>query len=400
MEMEGTESLSCSDRHRILLLLVALCVSGFHYAIGGRDRITEARLFEKPSSLPYNPENNDTQVVLKKEIKAPRGTVYVCGYGKAFVNGSNDDILWRKVFPEYHFNVANFSANMNSTEHDIYLSDGGSFAPLCQHIFSNRKQYMRWMNSCNGKILITNPRIGSWQEGGYVDERIYQIGYRDDSPQSIRVRFMQKMILTFDESTRNKLFDPFQKPVSSKERFMIYANSNCVQYRETALAYFTDLGVVDIAGACNGSKSPRRQPNSINVAPAPDHVRDASWRENSKVMGTYRFCIAMENRYADGYISEKILNAFLGGCLPIYYGDRGVFDIFNKDAFVYYDIHNPQEALDRVRYLDSNRAAYDEVMAQPILARGNLTVEDYFSLSDDIGGGTLKRRIHTMMGLT
>ena len=32
----------------------------------------------------------------------------------------------------------------------------------------------------------------------------------------------------------------------------------------------------------------------------------------------------MENTYKKGYISEKILNAFIGGTVPIYYGHEDV----------------------------------------------------------------------------
>jgi Glycosyltransferase family 10 (fucosyltransferase) C-term len=207
------------------------------------------------------------------------------------------------------------------------------------------------------------------------------------------------MILSLDEASRKKLFDHRHKPKSSAYRFMVYTNSHCVQFRETAMSYFSDIGAIDVGGSCNGSTSQIRQPNAANVVVAPDHVRSTHWRENFKGMNMYRYCLVLENRYADGYISEKILNAFLGGCVPIYYGDRGVYDIFNKNAFIYYDIDNPSAALNRVRQLEANTTAYEEILAQPILAHGNRTIEQYFSLSDDIGNGVLKRRIHEMMGL-
>ena len=30
----------------------------------------------------------------------------------------------------------------------------------------------------------------------------------------------------------------------------------------------------------------------------------------------FRFCFVLENRRHEGYITEKIINAFLGGCIP------------------------------------------------------------------------------------
>ena len=42
----------------------------------------------------------------------------------------------------------------------------------------------------------------------------------------------------------------------------------------------------------------------------------------------------MENTISEGYVTEKILNAFLAGSIPIYYGDKLAKEIFNPDSFV------------------------------------------------------------------
>ena len=49
----------------------------------------------------------------------------------------------------------------------------------------------------------------------------------------------------------------------------------------------------------------------------------------------YYFVLAMENSDKEGYVTEKILNAFYSGAIPIFYGDRSVLEYFNKDAFIY-----------------------------------------------------------------
>jgi alpha(1,3/1,4) fucosyltransferase len=69
----------------------------------------------------------------------------------------------------------------------------------------------------------------------------------------------------------------------------------------------------------------------------------------------------MENTNQAGYVTEKILDAFIGGAVPIYWGASDVFDIFNRDAFIYFDPENPNEALNRVKYLESNLTAYMEI---------------------------------------
>lgn len=49
-------------------------------------------------------------------------------------------------------------------------------------------------------------------------------------------------------------------------------------------------------------------------------------------------------------------------------------------------------------YLEKNATAYSEMLSQPTLADGNNTLEEFFSLSDDVGGGKLKRKILDMIG--
>ncbi len=110
----------------------------------------------------------------------------------------------------------------------------------------------------------------------------------------------------------------------------------------------------------------------------------------------------MKNKRANGYITEKILNAFLAGCIPIYYGTTEIFDIFNKKAFIWYDIHSPERAraaLNRIAYLEENRTAYDEVLKEPNLADGEETIRKYFSFNDELGNGDIKWFIREMLGV-
>jgi len=115
---------------------------------------------------------------------------------------------------------------------------------------------------------------------------------------------------------------------------------------------------------------------------------ESDWAFNKDLYTGYRIVLVMENSY-----TEKIVNAFLGGSVPIWYGTREIFKIFNRKAFVFYDPHTPQEALNRIAHLGANRTAYDKVLSEPILANGSQTVRDYFSFQDAVGGGVLKWKI-------
>jgi hypothetical protein len=40
----------------------------------------------------------------------------------------------------------------------------------------------------------------------------------------------------------------------------------------------------------------------------------------ARVLVNYRFCVVVENTHAPGYFSEKLLDCFLTGCIPVFYG--------------------------------------------------------------------------------
>ncbi|CAE8650562.1 unnamed protein product, partial [Polarella glacialis] len=57
--------------------------------------------------------------------------------------------------------------------------------------------------------------------------------------------------------------------------------------------------------------------------------------EAVELLQPYRFALVFENKLVPGYVTEKIVNAFLAGSIPIYWGSRAVLDLFNPEAFVY-----------------------------------------------------------------
>ncbi|KAH7459731.1 putative fucosyltransferase R654 [Phytophthora ramorum] len=49
----------------------------------------------------------------------------------------------------------------------------------------------------------------------------------------------------------------------------------------------------------------------------------------------YKFVLAFENTRAAGYVTEKLVNAFLAGSVPVYWGDsKTVSELFNPESFI------------------------------------------------------------------
>jgi len=63
---------------------------------------------------------------------------------------------------------------------------------------------------------------------------------------------------------------------------------------------------------------------------------EGSWISDGliKEYSRYDFVIAFENSDNYGYITEKILNAFKSGAIPIYWGCQSITSLFNSKAFI------------------------------------------------------------------
>jgi hypothetical protein len=242
-----------------------------------------------------------------------------------------------------------------------------------------------------GKIMYV---VGESDGPDPIHERVYSLGPLADSKKTIRSYFGAMVLGMGAPETQRKIFDPKFRVNNTKKKFLSYIASNCVEYREKAFRDLSTIGTVNYGGRCSGLAG------GISNGTIQQSRVGGSWLRNAKgVFQDYRFGLVMENKKSDGYITEKIVNAYLsGGTVPIWYGTREIFDVFNERAFIYYDIEDPQPALDRITYLEKNQTAYAEVLKEPILANGDQTIEDYFSFRDDVGGGKLKKRIRNMLG--
>jgi hypothetical protein len=109
----------------------------------------------------------------------------------------------------------------------------------------------------------------------------------------------------------------------------------------------------------------------------------------------YKFIIAGENANTGTYITEKILNPLLAGIIPIYWGTSYVFEIFNKDRFLYLDTSVPDsfnKMVERILELDADEEKYLEMVNRPIFVdyakfRETYSLEGYADKVDAILGG-------------
>jgi hypothetical protein len=55
-----------------------------------------------------------------------------------------------------------------------------------------------------------------------------------------------------------------------------------------------------------------------------------------EIMGGFKFALCFENCVFPGYVTEKIFDCFLAGCIPIYFGAPDIADFVPEQAFIDY----------------------------------------------------------------
>ena len=91
---------------------------------------------------------------------------------------------------------------------------------------------------------------------------------------------------------------------------------------------------------------------------------------NNKIdfLSNYKFSIAMENTEADGYSSEKILESFLSGTIPIYYGNYMIDEYINPKSFIL--IRGEKDMMEKIKYIkkiDNDDELYRNILKENIL---------------------------------
>lgn len=82
----------------------------------------------------------------------------------------------------------------------------------------------------------------------------------------------------------------------------------------------------------------------------------------------HKFSICFENSSHPGYITEKLVEGFAAGTVPIYYGASDVMDIFNENAMIVVrNIDDMGRAIEQIRKIDNDDILYEQMLAQPAL---------------------------------
>ena len=81
-----------------------------------------------------------------------------------------------------------------------------------------------------------------------------------------------------------------------------------------------------------------------------------------------KFKIIFEDKFEDGYTSNKIFDCMVNGAIPIYYGNTNISKDFNEDSFISINRYPSQaNAIDYIKFLDKYQNRYSSFYQQPWL---------------------------------
>ena len=82
-----------------------------------------------------------------------------------------------------------------------------------------------------------------------------------------------------------------------------------------------------------------------------------SMQDKSEAIYPFEYHIVLENDHSDHYVSEKLVDSYLGWAFPIYSGSRHADDIFPTESFLRIDMYQPEESIQRIRDAIRNNMA-------------------------------------------
>lgn len=133
----------------------------------------------------------------------------------------------------------------------------------------------------------------------------------------------------------------------AKGKFVVSFIGKMYPMRLHAIEALSKIGEVDIFG-----ESAR---NKVNTP--------------SKVASNYNFTLCFENDIYPGYVTEKPIESYLSGTVPLYYG-LDTLGYLNPAAMVnLMDFSNVSDWIERIKHIKSNLDSYKEVYEEPMLLK-------------------------------
>jgi len=214
---------------------------------------------------------------------------------------------------------------------------------------------IEWKNidECNAIVSSHNlNREPRWNNNKKI--YIYWSGESFTPPKSKNELKYLNILSTIEKNLTNYIYLPyflFSPHLYKKRKYsninrkylLAYCHSNKVNQREKIFDLFVEKMGYNLCHAYGKNYGSYKESKKNKIK--------GGWDGNEIIekYKEYKFVIAMENKCKKGYITEKILNAFYSGAIPIYWGCDTVNKFFNKKAFI--NVNDYESFEDCVNYV-------------------------------------------------
>lgn len=235
-----------------------------------------------------------------------------------------------------------------------------------------------WINNDKANIIVKSNFLSDEPEWNKINK--YYIYWSGEAYTPSKSNYATKSIHlyttnTTNNSTNNNIYwIPFcslvfnykepQKlyPFNKERKLCGYCNSNPIKFREDfvdLLANKDNTNGVYALGKCIGTSK------KINIKKL-----DGTYSTNEmyKEYSNYAFIICMENKIDEGYVTEKILNGYKAGAIPIYWGDSVTAKkLFNPKSFICInDFESSESCVDYILELYNDKKRLIDMASEPM----------------------------------
>ena len=262
----------------------------------------------------------------------------------------NNDTNSKKKLKLYSIDLFNRNYHIKWLENKLedkfiieYDQDNPDY--LIFNVFGNRHLNPKYKNAI--KIgVITENRIPDLNEVDYALGHAH-INYLD------RYFKYSMFLLSNFKFINEKREEALKSPIRTKFCAAVISNGFWRHFRSKFINELNKYKKVDMGG---------RFRNNIG----------GRVKNKVKFLSSYKFSLAMENSSGDGYVSEKIVQSFIAGTIPIYYGDYLIDEYINPKSYILIKGEKDIRAkIEYIKSIDNDNEKYRSILREKIIIDNN-----------------------------
>ena len=324
----------------------------------------------------FNKEPNSSDIYVESPENNNYSQIY---FNNVFQAKSSDNFILNQIKKNYH-------------QISYYLDS--KYRKIKSNYFCCRKKL---------KIYITesyNKKIRKWFLSEYLKD-MFELEFVEDNPDYIIIDVFGYRNKTFNKSinkaikiaifTENKIPDlneadyaMGQCHLNYLDRYFKYLNLIYLNYKPIDEIRKNNLKNVNRTKFCAAVISDVSEVFSNNfrlkfieelnkykkVDMGGGYKNNVGGKVKNKIefLSSYKFSIAMENTNGDGYVSEKIIDSFLSGTIPIYYGNYNVDEYINPKSYILIKgEEDMKKKIDYIIEIDNNEEKYLSILKEKVI---------------------------------